>query len=306
MEKFVTLVRFQFPHEAFVIKSKLESEDIEVYLKDEQLIQVHNYLSNAIGGIKLQVKESDIHRALPLLKEAGLLKPTDVTNETRLQKWIVRVLDNSPLFKKLSRVPKFILHLLIFGLLLTFLFFIFTLPTKEEKSFAQEQHEKFIAEWKFYQEYLPYADSLVEYDPVGAVAYIQELNKSYPENEYLTRKLGIAFFELDSIESALKCFELTIEYSRFEYPIDHYNIAMCKVKLEDYEGAIENLKIAAQDNHGYWYDLAYVYELNGDLEKAEYFYSIHLNQLEVKFGDYYFEVESKLNEIRKLIKNQQK
>lgn len=74
MADFVTLLNFQFPHEAYPIKSKLEAEGIYVYLKDEHTVQVHNFLSNAIGGIKLQVKEADSQEAIEILKFLGYIK----------------------------------------------------------------------------------------------------------------------------------------------------------------------------------------------------------------------------------------
>ena len=68
MENLITLTTFEYPFEAQVIKSKLESEGIYVFLKDELTIQIDNFLSNAIGGVKLQVFEKDVAQALELLK----------------------------------------------------------------------------------------------------------------------------------------------------------------------------------------------------------------------------------------------
>ncbi|MBT7827204.1 MAG: hypothetical protein HN600_11475, partial [Bacteroidetes bacterium] len=169
MGKFITVVRFQFPPEAFVIKSKLESEGIEVILQDEQLIQVHNYLSNAIGGIKLQVKESDVTKALPIIKAAGLINSTNDVSDTNLQIWISKKLAKSPLLRQLSLANRLVLHLFILVVLFATLIFTFTLPTKEEKRIVQAEHEQFEAQLKFDQFYLPYADSLTANDPTKAI-----------------------------------------------------------------------------------------------------------------------------------------
>ena len=57
MSKFVTVATFTYPQEAYVIKSKLEAEGIVVFLKNELAIQTENFLSNAIGGVQLQIPE---------------------------------------------------------------------------------------------------------------------------------------------------------------------------------------------------------------------------------------------------------
>ena len=53
--EWVTLGSFEFQSDVQVIKGKLESEGIQVNLKDENTVGVEPFASNAIGGIKLQV-----------------------------------------------------------------------------------------------------------------------------------------------------------------------------------------------------------------------------------------------------------
>lgn len=69
---YITIKTFSYPAEAFLIKSRLEAEGIECLLKDELTIQVDPLLSNAIGGVKLQVKESDVEDAMKVLLELGI------------------------------------------------------------------------------------------------------------------------------------------------------------------------------------------------------------------------------------------
>ncbi len=71
MEQFITIHTFNYPHEAYVIKTRLESEGIEVFLKDENTVQAYNFLSNALGGVKLQVRESDVKEAMKILNETA-------------------------------------------------------------------------------------------------------------------------------------------------------------------------------------------------------------------------------------------
>lgn len=77
METFVTVLTFTYPYEVPVIRARLESEGIACYVKDEFTIQVKHIFSQAIGGIKLQVMESDVSRALEILKEGGYISEKD-------------------------------------------------------------------------------------------------------------------------------------------------------------------------------------------------------------------------------------
>jgi hypothetical protein len=71
MEDFVTIATFTYPTELVIFRGRLESEGIECFVKDEFTVQVNNLLSNAIGGIKLQVKNSDVNKAIAILKDGG-------------------------------------------------------------------------------------------------------------------------------------------------------------------------------------------------------------------------------------------
>ncbi len=64
MSHLVTIRIFTYPHEAYVIRGRLESEGIQTFLKDEMTVQVHNFYSNAVGGVKLQVLTEDVDKAL--------------------------------------------------------------------------------------------------------------------------------------------------------------------------------------------------------------------------------------------------
>jgi hypothetical protein len=74
-DDFVTIMTFSLPHELAVIRARLESEEIECNVQNELTVQVYNLYSNAIGGIKLQVRQRDCLRAQEILKEAGYLVP---------------------------------------------------------------------------------------------------------------------------------------------------------------------------------------------------------------------------------------
>lgn len=74
IEKFITVLTATYGYEIAVIRGRLESEDITCFVKDELTVQVNPFYSNAIGGVKLQVKESDLNHAVKILKETGYIK----------------------------------------------------------------------------------------------------------------------------------------------------------------------------------------------------------------------------------------
>lgn len=78
MDNWIVVISFTYPHEAHMAKGKLESLGIEVLIKDELTAQVNNFYSNAIGGVKLLVKEPDFDTAKQLLVEAGYIKEPEV------------------------------------------------------------------------------------------------------------------------------------------------------------------------------------------------------------------------------------
>jgi hypothetical protein len=68
-DKLFTLGAFEFPADAQVIKGRLESEGIHVYLQDEHVLTTDPLASQAIGGVKLQVYSKDKDRALAIYDE---------------------------------------------------------------------------------------------------------------------------------------------------------------------------------------------------------------------------------------------
>ena len=67
--EFFTLGTFEFPADVQIIKGKLESEGISVFLRDETTINSDPLISAAIGGVKLQVYSVDKERAKLIFDE---------------------------------------------------------------------------------------------------------------------------------------------------------------------------------------------------------------------------------------------
>jgi hypothetical protein len=75
-EKFTFLRRFQYPSEAIIYQGKLESMGIEVFMRDQNLIDSTMY-SNLFGGIKMFVKTEDFERANEILNDVNLFPVDD-------------------------------------------------------------------------------------------------------------------------------------------------------------------------------------------------------------------------------------
>lgn len=67
LEDLRTVATFTSPWEAQLARAALESEGIEAMIADENLIRLYWALSNAIGGVKVQVRPEDLDRARELL-----------------------------------------------------------------------------------------------------------------------------------------------------------------------------------------------------------------------------------------------
>ncbi len=85
MENWPTIISFPYPLEAHLAKGYLESNGIEILLKDELTTQVISYLPSAIGGVKLLVRESDYEQGIQLLKEGGYLIEADSEPESKIE-----------------------------------------------------------------------------------------------------------------------------------------------------------------------------------------------------------------------------
>lgn len=76
--KLITLRTFDNATTAHIQKSRLESEGIECYLFDENMSTLNLAYVIALGGIKLNIKSTDIEKAECILKE---IEETHITDE---------------------------------------------------------------------------------------------------------------------------------------------------------------------------------------------------------------------------------
>lgn len=68
---------YQYSSEAFIYKAKLESEGIEVFVRDNHTIDSDPFLSNAIGGVKLFVRQEDYENAMLILADISKFSMDD-------------------------------------------------------------------------------------------------------------------------------------------------------------------------------------------------------------------------------------
>jgi DNA-directed RNA polymerase subunit RPC12/RpoP len=66
----ITLKTFDNPIDAHLLKTKLESEGVPVYIFDENINTLNPLYNIATGGIKLKISEADIDIAIQVIQDA--------------------------------------------------------------------------------------------------------------------------------------------------------------------------------------------------------------------------------------------
>ena len=79
-ETFKTIARYQYTSEAQIIKGRLEAEGIQVFLQDSVTIDTDPLVSNAIGGVKLKVRATDVIKAKHILNSINQFSLDDDGN----------------------------------------------------------------------------------------------------------------------------------------------------------------------------------------------------------------------------------
>jgi hypothetical protein len=66
-EQLVTVGTYGTTFEANLVKGKLEANDIDAVLDDENMVNVNPFLTNMLGGVKVLVPESELEEARRVL-----------------------------------------------------------------------------------------------------------------------------------------------------------------------------------------------------------------------------------------------
>lgn len=84
-----TIATFSYPTQAHILRTRLEAEGIETFIADELTITGNWLYSNAVGGVKLQVRESDMARAREILNQESVsAEMTDAELDDEEQQWV--------------------------------------------------------------------------------------------------------------------------------------------------------------------------------------------------------------------------
>ncbi|VTS03873.1 Uncharacterized protein OS=Vibrio orientalis CIP 102891 = ATCC 33934 GN=VIA_002736 PE=4 SV=1: DUF2007 [Gemmata massiliana] len=83
--RLVTIARFDLAGQAHIARNALDAAGIKAVITDEAIVAMDWLLSNAVGGIKVQVLEEDADRALAVLEQAlGSDEPDEPVDEEAL------------------------------------------------------------------------------------------------------------------------------------------------------------------------------------------------------------------------------
>jgi transposase-like protein len=150
MDNWIIAITCTFPHEAHMIEGYLNSNGIETNLQDEMTVQVNIAYSNAVGGVKILVKETEYARSIQLLKNNGYITDHNAQGRTEKEVYLVEYSknhkncpfcnsENIGIKKKPNGVS------FIFSLLISLLFFAVIAPIYKSvyKCFDCEK------EWKY-------------------------------------------------------------------------------------------------------------------------------------------------------------
>jgi hypothetical protein len=69
LQHLVTIRKFRDLPEALLAKGSLESAGVECYLTDDNMVRMDWFISNLLGGVKLNVKAEDASAAMEILSQ---------------------------------------------------------------------------------------------------------------------------------------------------------------------------------------------------------------------------------------------
>ena len=111
--KFRKIGQFQYSSEAFIYKGKLESDGIQVFVRDNNTIDTDPLVSNAIGGVKLFVFEEDYEEAKAILQDVSLFSVDDDGTPLKCPKCSAEKIQFLTTIKDLKSFFSFILTLFV-------------------------------------------------------------------------------------------------------------------------------------------------------------------------------------------------
>jgi rubredoxin len=110
---FQKVAAFQYSSEAIIFKGKLESEGIQVFMRDNNTVDSNPIYSNAIGGVKLYVKTIDFEKAQKSLSEVSKYSIDDDGESIKCPNCGAEKLDFSSTIKDIKSFLAFLFSCLI-------------------------------------------------------------------------------------------------------------------------------------------------------------------------------------------------
>jgi len=158
-DKLITVLTFNSIHELALVQGRLESEEIECFVQDELTVQVTPF-PNAIGGIKLQVRESDIERTVAILNEIGYITDNDLQPLFDKFTKIERLTSRIPIIRKMRFELRLIVVLVIFAILATGIIIYIIFPFQYQ--FERLTENSWCVDYVTYEgkEYMPQTENV--------------------------------------------------------------------------------------------------------------------------------------------------
>lgn len=77
----VTVARYDSSIQAHIVKAHLEGHDLVCFVFDDHMVDMYALYSNAIGGVKIKVREKDAEEAHAIIQELEKKPYTDQNDE---------------------------------------------------------------------------------------------------------------------------------------------------------------------------------------------------------------------------------
>ncbi len=68
----LTVASFSKPEDAHLLRLRLEAGGVPAFIQDENMVQTDWLVSNAIGGVRVQIADEDADRAKEILQDPGI------------------------------------------------------------------------------------------------------------------------------------------------------------------------------------------------------------------------------------------
>jgi len=213
-----------FPSELVVAKTKLESEGIECRVLDELSVQSYNFLSNAIGGVKLQVPESEFQRAHSILIQGGFINEDQSSKPNFLE----RKLSDPKIYRLIKSTSIVISILIVLSIIGSFINLYLNKPTDFERLIG----EYWCVDHVIYQNEVFYPNTLSDkaqlylsgqcresiiFDSTGIVQF-PGFNSATFNHNWILGNNQITFSKIDTLESVF--------YGTYDYEMSKNELIM--------------------------------------------------------------------------------